>query len=91
MEFHGGYNCNKNSPILCGTIICSCGWSICVTIILILSSDYKKIHREDNRGIADTILSLFISHKTNFRIVHNVYAFKIKVFGTNIGPDHPMS
>ena len=91
VEFFGEFNCNKNSPILCGTFLCSCGWSRFVTIILTLFSYCKQIHSEDNRGIAETIFSLFIIHKPTFIIGHHIYAFDNKLFGTSLGPDHSMS
>ena len=91
MEFCGEPNFNNNSPILYGTILCSCGWSICVTIILTLLSDYKEINREENGGIAETILCLFTSHKPTLSQDIMFISTKNKVSGTALGSDHPMS
>ena len=41
--------------------------------------------------MVETILRLFISHRTTFIIDHNIYAFNNEVFVTAIGPDHPIS
>ena len=59
-EFAGNAYCTYDSPILCVCLLCSCGYSICVSRQTLTGNHIHRVVRDNNR--VDIVASTVIKH-----------------------------
>ena len=75
VEYYGPNFCSLRNPILCSSLVCTCGY-----IVIISRSDVRLpsvtcIRVYDNEEMSETIMRLISSHNPIFIVGHNVYDF----------------
>lgn len=90
-EYAGPACCSLRAPILCVSLVCSCGWKQCVSRRdAYMPGNYCHV-RHTNLQIAELTMALIISHKPIFTVGHNVYGYDNKVLALALGSKHTMS
>ena len=90
-ELAGDAYCHYNSHMLCITLVCSCGWKLCISRCKIRKPSIKVIVREDKRSMAEETMTQILAHKPIFTLGHNIYGFDNKLLAIALGSSHAMS
>ena len=90
-EYAGPAYCNHDSPILCISLVCSCGYRQSISRRDIRLSPVTCHVRSSNREMAELMLALLIDHKPIFTLGHNTYGYDNKVLALALGSGHTLS
>ena len=90
-EFAGPGLCNYNSPILCVSMLCSCGRKMCVSRCELRAHQIPYIVKTTNIEIAELTMRLILEHEPIFTLGHNIYGFDNKILALPLDSDHFMS
>jgi len=88
-EFVSKGECNMQAPILCGSLVCTCGWQLLVTRARVHDSGLNQVVLDSSEAIAVRIISAILEHAPAFIIGHNVYSFDNTVLAFALPDHHP--
>ena len=88
-EFAGNSECSLGSPILCVSLVCTCGWQLVISSRVLLDSAINHVVETTNEGIVVATISNIIRHHPTFTIGHNIYGFDNPVLALSLPQNHP--
>ena len=88
-EFTTKSACNLRAPIMCCSLVCSCGWRLFITRCRIADSSINQVLVSSNSELAILVVRNIIRHAPTFTIGHNIYAFDNVVLSFALPKYHP--
>ncbi len=88
-EFAGNQVCSLDAPIICISILGSCGWCVVVTRHYISDCTLHQVCRSTNKDMSIEAIYQIISHRPSFAITHNVYGFDNRILALS-SPRHTL-
>ena len=72
-EFAGKGYCHYGVPMLCITLVCSCGWSLCISRSKVTGVSIPVMVCKDNKSMAEQAMRSIVDHRPIFTLGHNIY------------------
>lgn len=89
IEFVSRGECNTQSPILCSSLVCTCGWSLLITRSRVHDERVNQLVLDSSEAIAIATIEAILVHAPAFSMGHNIYAFDNAVLAFALPPNHP--
>lgn len=87
-EFAGPHLSSYQSPILCVSLVCTCGYKHIVTRCDLLGMDCNYTVKVTNQDIAVEVIRQMKQHSPAFTVGHNVYTFDNTVLAKALPRQH---
>lgn len=88
-EWPGPGHCMAGSPILCVSLVCTCGWELVVSRAKLRDSNINHVVLHTNKDISLFTIDSILRHCPSFTVGHNIYAFDNIVLALSLPSTHP--